>query len=58
LPGISVEACDHCRVYVKIIDVCASPGCVPEVDEIASIDLDLAAMAKGYRKLQINLLGV
>jgi len=38
---------------------CAWNGlAVPEVDELASVSLDLWAAEKGYNKLQVNLLGL
>jgi len=53
-----VEACDHCRVYLKAIDLTRNGLAVPEVDELASVALDIWAAEKGYTKLQGNLLGL
>ena len=56
-PHVRVEACDTCRVYMKAIDLTKNGLAVPEVDELASIALDLWAREKGYTKLQMNALG-
>lgn len=57
-PHVRVEACDTCRVYIKAIDLTKNGLAVPEVDELASIALDLWAAAQGYTKLQPNLFGL
>jgi len=54
-PHIRVEACDSCRVYIKSVDLTRNGLAVPEVDELASIALDLWAAENGYTKLQTNL---
>ena len=56
-PHILIEACDTCRVYLKAIDLTRDGLAVPEVDELASIAVDLWAKEKGYTKLQANLFG-
>ena len=57
-PYIRVETCDTCRVYLKSIDLTRHGLAVPEVDELASVSLDLWAREKGYTKLQHNLFGM
>jgi FdhE protein len=57
-PHIRVEACDTCRVYLKAIDLTRNGRAVPEVDELASVVLDLWAAEHGYTKLQLNLFGM
>jgi FdhE protein len=57
-PHVRVEACDMCRVYLKSIDLTKNGLAVPEVDELASIALDLWAAERGYTKLQPNLFGL
>jgi formate dehydrogenase accessory protein FdhE len=56
-PHVRVEACDTCRVYLKSIDLTKNGLAVPEVDEIASVVLDIWASEHGYTKLQTNLFG-
>jgi FdhE protein len=57
-PHVRVEACDSCRVYLKAVDLTKNGFAVPEVDELASVALDLWAVEHGYTKLQTNLLGL
>ncbi len=57
-PHIRVESCDTCRVYLKSIDLTKDGRAVPEVDELASVVLDLWAVEHGYTKLQPNLFGL
>ena len=53
-----MEACQSCRAYLKAIDVTRDGTAVPEVDELASVVLDLWAAGNGYTKLQPNLFGM
>ena len=57
-PHIRVEACRACRIYLKAIDLTMDGRAVPEVDELASVVLDMWADEHGYAKLQTNLFGV
>jgi FdhE protein len=57
-PHVRVEACDTCKTYVKAVDLTKNGLAVPEVDELASIALDLWAGEHGYTKLQTNLFGL
>jgi formate dehydrogenase maturation protein FdhE len=54
-PYIAIETCEACRTYLKAIGD-GSP--VPEVDELASVEVDLWAAASGFTKLQTNLFGL
>ena len=57
-PHVRVEACDTCRRYIKSIDLTRNGLAVPEVDELASIALDLWAANHGYQKIRSNLFGL
>lgn len=57
-PHVRVEACDSCRRYLKTIDLTRNGLAVPEVDELASLALDLWAVDQGYIKIQPNLFGL
>jgi FdhE protein len=57
-PHIRIEACDRCKVYLKAIDLTKNGLAVPEVDELASVVLDVWASEHGYTKLQTNLFGL
>jgi formate dehydrogenase maturation protein FdhE len=53
-----IEACDTCRAYVKSIDLTEDARPIPEIDELASISLDLWAAEQGYRRLEPGLAGL
>jgi|SRR5437660_284046 len=55
---IRAEACDACGTYAKAVDLAQDPAAVPEVDDLASVPLDLWAVEHGYRKLSLNLFGL
>ncbi len=55
--AVRVEACDTCKAYQKSYDMTVDGLMVPEVDEIATVALDLWASEHGYHKIQLNLLG-
>jgi formate dehydrogenase accessory protein FdhE len=55
---VRVDVCDTCHTYLKSIDLTKMGLAVPVVDELATIPLDLWAVAHGYQKLQINALGI
>jgi len=55
---VRVDVCDTCRTYLKTVDLTKTGLADPIVDELATVPLDLWAREHGYRKLQINLLGV
>ncbi|HEY2015335.1 MAG TPA: formate dehydrogenase accessory protein FdhE [Bryobacteraceae bacterium] len=57
-PHVRIEACDTCRTYIKSIDMTRNGLALPEVDELASLPLDLWAGQNGYTKLQPNLFGL
>ncbi len=55
--AVRVEACDSCHAYLKSFDLTIDGLMVPEVDEIATVALDLWAAEQGYAKIQLNLMG-
>jgi len=55
---VRVDVCDTCHTYLKSIDLTKTGLAVPLVDELATIPLDLWAVEHGYKKLQINILGI
>jgi len=56
-PHIRVEACDSCKTYIHTVDLTKNGLAIPEVDEYASVPLDLWATENGYTKMLPNLLG-
>jgi FdhE protein len=57
-PHLRVETCESCHKYIKGVDLTASGLAVPVVDEIAAIPLDIWAREQGYKKLELNLIGI
>ena len=55
--AVRVEACDTCKAYQKSFDLTVDGLIVPDVDEIATVALDLWAAEHGYHKIRLNLLG-
>lgn len=55
---VRVEACDTCRTYLKSIDLTKDGFAIPEVDEIATVALNLWADERGYAKIETNVLGM
>ena len=55
---VRVDVCDTCHTYLKNIDLTKTGLAVPIVDELATIPLDLWAVEHGYKKLQVNILGI
>lgn len=57
LGHVRIEECLSCKTYLKSIDLRKDGAAVPEVDDVASVELDLWARERGLRKMQLNLLG-
>lgn len=55
---VRVEACDSCRTYLKAVNLTKDGFAVPEVDEIATVALDVWADESSYTKIELNLLGM
>lgn len=58
LPEVRLEACDGCQRYVKSIDLSSDGRIIPEVDDLASLSMDLWAVEQGYERLEPSLAGV
>lgn len=57
-PHVRVEACTHCRRYLKSIDFRVFGLAEPLVDDLATPELDLWAKEQGLEKITPNLLGL
>ncbi len=55
---VRVEACDACHTYLKSVDLTKDGFAIPEVDEIATVSLNLWADENGYTKIETNILGM
>jgi len=58
LPGTRIEACDVCRRYVKSVDLTVDGRPIPEVDDLASIAMDLWAIEQGYERIEPGWAGI
>ena len=58
LPGTRIEACEVCRRYVKSVDLTLDGRPVPEVDDLASIAMDLWAIEQGYERIEPGWAGI
>ncbi len=55
---IELQVCNLCNHYIKIVDMRKDGLAVPDVDDIATVALDLWAGEQGYLKVEKNLLGL
>ena len=53
-----IEACDSCQHYIKAIDLTRFGLAAPLVDEVAAAPLDLWARARGWKKIELNLVAL
>ena len=47
-----MDGCNSCGVYLKTIDASKDGAVVAEVDDLATLTLDLWAREHGYRRLR------
>lgn len=55
---VRIEACDTCKHYLKGVDLTLLGIAQPLIDEVAAASLDLWATEHGYRKIELNLIGL
>src|SRR4029078_12316820 len=55
---LPIAACETSRHYLKSIDLTRLGVAVPLVDEVAGASLDLWGRDRGYRKIELNLVGL
>ncbi len=53
-----IEGCETCRGYVKSLDLSADGRLIPEVDDLASLGLDLWAIEQGFKRIEPGLAGI
>jgi FdhE protein len=58
MPAIRIEACETCRRYVKSLDLSLDARPIPEVDDLASLAMDLWAADQGYTRIEPGLAGL
>jgi FdhE protein len=54
---VRIEACESCRCYVKSIDRAVDGRAIPEVDDLASLSMDLWAASEGFHRLEPGVAG-
>ena len=57
-PSVRLDACESCRRYVKSFDLALERGAVPEVDDLASLPMDLWAIQQGYGRIEPGWSGI
>ncbi len=57
LPHVRIEECEACGTYLKAVDLRKDGSAVPEVDDVATVELDLWCAERGLRKVQRNVFG-
>lgn len=58
IPHVRIDVCETCHTYMKSVDLTKTGLAIPIVDDLAALPLDLWAREKGYRKLQMNIVGL
>jgi len=57
-PTVRIEACEVCRRYVKSLDLSDDARPIPEVDDLATIAIDLWAAEQGFTRIEPGLAGI
>lgn len=57
-PAVRIEACETCRHYVKSLDLTLDARPLPEVDDLASLAMDLWAIEEGWTRLEPGWAGI
>ena len=57
-PAVRIEACETCRRYVKSIDLSEDARPIPEVDDLATLAMDLWAIEQGWTRIEPGLAGL
>ncbi len=57
-PAVRIETCDTCRRYVKSIDLSEDARPIPEVDDLATLAMDLWAVEQGFTRIEPGLAGL
>jgi len=57
-PAVRIEACETCRRYVKSIDLTKDARPIAEIDDLATLSLDLWAIDEGLTRIEPGLAGL
>jgi hypothetical protein len=55
---VRIEACETCRRYIKSIDLSEDARPIPEVDDLATLGMDLWAVEQGFTRIEPGLAGL
>lgn len=55
IPQARIEACESCKTYIKCVDLTKDGHAVPQVDDLATLALDLWAQEQGFSRQQANM---
>jgi FdhE protein len=56
--AVRIEGCDTCKRYLKSIDLTLDARPIAEVDDLATLALDLWAQEEGYTRIEPGLAGI
>ena len=56
--AVRIEACETCKRYAKSIDLTLDARPIAEVDDLATLALDLWAQEEGYTRIEPGLAGI
>lgn len=57
-PTVRIEACETCHRYVKSLDLSEDARPIPEVDDLASLSMDLWAREQGFERIEPGIAGL
>jgi FdhE protein len=55
---VQLHVCKKCNTYLKVIDLRVDGLAVPQIDDLATLSLDLWARQQGFERYEKNLLGL
>ena len=57
-PGFTIQTCDACKSYVKVVDRVVLSRLSPDLADLISLSLDVSIQEKGYKRTSPNPLGM
>jgi formate dehydrogenase accessory protein FdhE len=57
-PKMRIDACDSCQAYLKVRDQRTAPADFPEIEDLLTPRVDLAASRQGFHRGAPNVFGV
>ncbi|MCS7307572.1 MAG: formate dehydrogenase accessory protein FdhE [Aquificaceae bacterium] len=56
--AVQLQSCQRCGYYMKLVDLRLDGLAVPQVDDVATLSLDLWAQERGFKRFEKNILGL